>query len=400
MSFSILSKGDVFVVVVSDYDLRVNRVVSVGAIDLFYKLNHIVLENNVDCSLEITLDQIMKMLGCSRSVALRYKNELVDKGFMIQDKVIPNRCVYTLEVFSYDLLAGFIMKKVSKNDLPYKIAEEVREQSPDLFWLACARCSDEEVITEEIETEMVEEPQKVIELVGAVSNGKGNYRIPKPVRNTGRLSSETYEDNPKAKLRSHPFIDFKKPIAKWTAKDFVDYYCTNYSQKYGEHAPISKIALPTMAREYRRIGKESLKEQIKVFFTLCESNRYAPTWETFASANVQQKLDHYRKTGEIVGFGGRIQDKNAKEIRAERLKKEKIHGSYDDLGNIGNMLMAYESRGKAIFDDPEKGDWYLEMLDLAAEKGYALHKQYKVQTKTLVKTLKELGRYKDGEKDA
>lgn len=384
-------------VAINDYDLRVNKVLSGGAMDLFYKINYIILDNNIDCSLEITLDQLSKMLGCSRSVALRYKNELVDKGFMIQDKVIPNRCVYTLEIFSYDILARTLLGSISKNDLAYKVVEEIKEQAPDLYWLACARCSDE-ITTEETE---VVETEAVITVVGAMINGNGqsNYRLPKPIHNTGNISSETYEDNPKTKLRYHPFLDFKKPIDKWTAKDFADYYGTNYSQKYGERVPLSKIALTTMAREYRRIGKEALKEQIKVFFKLCESNRYAPTWETFANANVQQKLDHYRKTGEVVGFGGKIQDKNVKEIRNQTREKEKIYGSHEDLGNIGNMLLAYESRGKEIFSDPEKGDWYKEMLDLAADKGYAMHKHYKVQTKTLVKTLKELGRYKGGTED-
>ena len=392
--FAFLGKGDVFVVIISDYELRSNRILSPEAVDLFYKINHIVIGNNVEYSLEITLDQIVKMLGCSRSIALKYKNELVDNGFMEQNRLIPNRCIYTLKVFSYDILAGTILKNTCNSDLVYMLAEESKEQFPELFWLVSYMRSEETGYSEDSHEE-----QSVPVLVGAMYNAEsqGKIRLPKPVRNTGHVTQTTHEDNPKVRLTRHPFVDFKKPVDKWTSKDFVDYYDTNYNQKYGGHAPKSKIALPTMAREYNRIGKEALKEQIRVFFMLCESNRYAPTWETFASANVQQKLDHYRKTGEVVGFGGKIQDKNLTEIRAEK-KKEENDGSYDEVNSIGDMLFMYEFNGKEIFEDPAIGEDYRRILDLATEKGLELHKRYGRKTDLLIRVLTEMGRMASDEK--
>lgn len=383
---------------IKDFDLRNQRLLSRSALDLFYKLNHIAFSSRTGLSVSITIYDLTRALDCSMSTVIRAKNELLEKGYLSQTKTTNNKCVYTLNVLSYDLfLSNFVSCPHDKFFVG--ILELVGKEYPELTELAdnFGVFKEEEINTSVVgadvsvfDTEDSEVETEVPVLVACAEE----HRIPKPIQRVGRTVSQTFTDNSSpSRERIHPFVDWVKPIDDWNAKDFVEYFQTCYIQTYGTRCTGSKIAAPTMAREAKRLGNETLKKQIKLFFEFCKQTSCNPSWEIFASANVQQKLDHFRVTGELPGYGGKIQNQAPIISQAEKDELREIRKQVSDI--LWTIRM-YKKQGDSIFTDPEIGEESRRSRDIAVEKGYALFKRINVQTEQLTDWLKALGLYEEG----
>lgn len=361
----------VVLLLVKDFDIRAGRLLSRSAIDVFYKLNHTVLFNRDGVDVDITICKLARSIDSSRSTVTRAKKELLDKGFIAQSKTCNNKCIYTLKKMSYDLFVSALME-CPTDEFLVNIFDSSLHENMELLSLF--------PIVHGVEEHSKEEEKVLVASVG--------HRLPKTVSRVGFVSSNSYKDD-----KIHPFVEWKKPIDKWNSIDFCDYFRIEYEQNLGTKCPSTRIAASTMARQIKRLGKEDLKKQIKIFFEFCKKADYAPTWETFASANVQQKLDYYRATGKIAGYEGKTkgQVKTQEEIEASRKKEEATL----IVSDIFYLIHRYNKYGSSIFEDPEKSEEYKQLVEIAVERGYKLFKFVNVQEGALTEFLKSIGRYEE-----
>jgi hypothetical protein len=368
---------------VKDFNLRDERLLTRPALDLFYKFNHLALCCSNGLSVEITISDLVRAMDSSRTTVIRAKTELIDKGYISQTKSLNNRCTYTLTKMSYDLFVGALLSSPTSQFLLDILDSSVEEHEELLHFLQPVDAVSEESLVEE----------KVLALVGSAEEP----RIPRPITRVGKSTSQTFTDNTSSKMdRIHPFVEWKKPLEKWNSADFSDYFMIQYNQNVKTKCPFNKIANPTMARELKRLSPEGLKQQIKAFFEFCAKAGYVPSWETFANANVQQKLDHYVAKGEISGYGGKIKEAKPVVTQTDIEAEEALTEIKKQVTDINIAMMKYERCGESIFDDPLTGEKSRASRELAIEKGFALFNKLKHQTKDLTIWLKAMGVYREG----
>lgn len=350
---------------VKESNLIESKILSSNALLLFKLLNNLIIKNkSEDFTISLSIDDMSKMLSVSRDVVIKVKNELVAKEFISQNKSYASPTVYKLEAISYEILVSSIMEILSNSDniwqsnnstikyiynilnifkdikeiyYIYSLVEKFDCQSftvnnqknnilliqEDTLETSCVNVNAEISIMSSINGK-----EGVGVLTETISCSANNSELPKPINinNISVMSNIEVETDSKprvGKLKS--FEEVIKPLEKWNVNDFIDYFKNKYCILYHNKPGLLSSTRQQMSNLRKKLGNVELKKQIDCFFNLIKLGKInkAPTWNSFFGTDTQQKLDHYRVTGYIVGYDGTIEEKSIRQLRLEKEAFEK-----------------------------------------------------------------------------
>jgi len=197
--------------------------------------------------------------------------------------------------------------------------------------------------------------------------------LPKPIPIRGTISpGPEFEDKPSRKRKvDNLFTSLKKTIENWTSNDFINYFKTKYSNIYGHVCTVYPKDRRNMTNLIDRIGTNTLKEHIDNFFLVAKNKgmgqNYIPSWNAFFSTDVQQKLDHFRFTGEWAGYNGKLGQNSQVEVRCNTEKAKKT----EEYVQIQDEMMTIDLIN-SFLSDFYKGTKYLKENKTEKARGYVL----------------------------